>query len=207
MAYKPKRIFIHHSAGNSKETVESINLYHKSIGYKKSSLGYHVGYNYVIEADGKVTQTRKDGEVGAHTRNFNYEIGICLVGNFSRDIPSEAQKTALQELIWEKMDKYGIPEENVLPHRLAWGNSTACFGDNLSDQWLATLIQKQPKGLYKNPNEPEVYYYDGEEYTWIQSMDTLRWGQRLGFWGKETSIKDIDEPIIHRYEVDASQAI
>lgn len=104
-----KYCLIHHSGGigdnnlatSSHLTVTDIDNAHKARWSDfKSSLGYFVGYTFVITKDGKVTQTRKIGEEGAHTIGYNSNsVGICLVGNFLVETPTEAQKTSLKTLL------------------------------------------------------------------------------------------------------------
>ena len=57
---KPLFIILHHSGGTdanpledtSNQTVSDINEWHKERGFPVSSMGFHVGYQYVIEKDG-----------------------------------------------------------------------------------------------------------------------------------------------------------
>lgn len=144
---KPTKIILHHSGGTDAEpmgdssnyTVVMCNQDHKARFNFLSSLGWYVGYQYVIEKDGKVTQCRKDDEEGAHTIGQNKSsIGIMLCGNFDATHPSERQKSALQKLLKEKMAQWSIPKEEIYPHR-KFAVKT-CYGKNLSDTWGRDLV-------------------------------------------------------------------
>lgn len=74
-----KQIILHHS-GSDKDTPESIEAYHKSLGWKCC------GYHYVIY-DGLIYKMRPEYMVGAHCRGHNSDsIGICVCGDFSNGL-------------------------------------------------------------------------------------------------------------------------
>jgi len=142
-----KYLIIHHTGGSnanpladsSNYTVLQCDKDHKNRFDFKSSLGWYVGYHYYIDKAGVVTQCRKDTEMGAHTVGYNDSIGICLAGNFDATDPTEAQKTALRELLKTKMAQYAIPLSNLYPHR-KFATKT-CYGRRLADNWLQTLME------------------------------------------------------------------
>jgi len=154
---KPEYIIVHHSGGtdaqpladSSNYTVALCDRDHKARGFGRSSLGYHVGYTYFIDKAGVVTQTRKDTEEGAHTVGKNRtSIGICLAGNFDAFMPTEAQVTALRDLLKRKMLEHGIPAEKIVPHRTFAVKS--CYGRKLADDWARKLVaEKNPLESYK----------------------------------------------------------
>ena len=69
---KKSFIIVHHSitprdqAPNRAEL--GINRTHKARGFPKSSLGWYVGYQYILFGSGEIRQYRKDEEVGAHCK-------------------------------------------------------------------------------------------------------------------------------------------
>lgn len=147
---KPAYIIVHHSGGtdanpmqdSSGYTLAQCNSDHKARFNMRSSLGFYVGYTYFIDKAGVVTQCRKDDEEGAHTIGRNKDsIGICLAGNFDATMPTEAQVRSLTELMKRKVVEYGIPFENVRPHR-AFANKS-CFGRKLSDDWAMNLLKSE----------------------------------------------------------------
>lgn len=131
---KWKYIIIHHSAtdeGNSLFFRKS----HRSRGWKE------IGYDFVIDngtfgkADGQIEVTPRwiKQQNGAHcsASGMNYKgIGICLVGNFSKDKLSEKQMESLVYLIGLLRDYYNIPADNIMGHGQVIGAKTECPGKN-----------------------------------------------------------------------------
>lgn len=136
MVNKPTKIIWHHSAVSSEQDqFKGIDNGHKKRGFPKSSLGFFVGYHYLIEHNGAIKQARKENEPGCHDRGENFRsIGICLSGNFSLNMPSERQTKAARRLVRQLMMKYNIPPERVEPHR--WDDATECPGKLLPDDFL-----------------------------------------------------------------------
>lgn len=124
---QPQYLVVHHTGGTdadpladtSHHTVYTVNNHHKTLWPRFiSSLGWHVGYHYFIDKYGKVTQTRKDWEEGAHVRGKNSQsIGICLAGNFDRTKPTVEQAAALTELLTKLAKQHNITSDNIVPHR------------------------------------------------------------------------------------------
>ena len=141
----PTNIVIHHSVSGPNTTIKDIDAWHKARDFTKSSLGYYVGYHYVILANGKVVQTRRDNELGCHTIPNDGKIGICLVGNFMIIVPQSVQLIPLDTLVASLQKTYNI--NDVKGHR-DWSN-TECPGDNLYKHvleqevsWLQQLINR-----------------------------------------------------------------
>ena len=158
---KPVRIVIHHSANPTKEAQLGItNVYHASKGFLKSTLGYHVGYSYFIERDGKTIQTRTDTEEQAHTKGLNYDsIGICLAGDFSQERPSFEQTLALKNLINQKMREYGILPSGISGHRML--RDTECPGSKVTEKELRDLFM------------PDISYYQNLLNTLRELLEKL----------------------------------
>lgn len=153
---KIQYIFVHHTASSrvtNPDQWEATNRDHQKKWNFKGSLGFYVGYNYEISATGVVRQSRKDGEVTAaqYQQNMNngQAIAICLDGNFEIEQPTFAQLNALKKLVEEKVKAYGIPVENVRPHRSI--SATACPGKFFPSTGLYDFLMKQPAGEAPNP--------------------------------------------------------
>jgi len=101
MENKPTHLILHHSSvGTNRNQLTPINRYHRILRFPLSERGWHIGYHYIIEKDGRVIQTRNDGERGAHTLGWNdRSIGICLAGDFNRYVPTKEQLVSLRGLI------------------------------------------------------------------------------------------------------------
>lgn len=142
-----KYIIVHHTGGtdaqpladSSNYTVKQCDKDHKDRFNMLSSLNYYVGYTYFIDKKGVVTQTRLDGEEGAHAKGYNSNsIGICLAGNFDATLPTQAQVDSLTKLLKEKSAKFGILPENIIPHRNV--AKKTCYGMKLPEDWARKLI-------------------------------------------------------------------
>lgn len=158
MEIKPSRIIWHHSADIfDGHQFDKINEYHRKQGFPKSSLGYFVGYHYLIEPDGSVRQARNENEIGAHDSGENSNsLGICLSGHFSRRYPSEAQAASAALLVKQIRTRHKIPITRIEPHR--WDDTTECPGTLLPDNWLITQYLK------REGNQFEKFFQQIGEY-------------------------------------------
>lgn len=120
-------------------TLEDIDAMHRAKGWRM------VGYNYVIELDGKIRKGRPITMPGAHANTCglsgrpynNHSIGICYVGGvegvrnskgqivpklnakgkaIAKDTRTPAQKKALVKLVYQLLDEYPTIKE-VIGHR------------------------------------------------------------------------------------------
>lgn len=131
----PNKIIVHHSAASEPSPqFEAINMWHKERNFPLSRLGFYVGYHYVIEKNGDIRQARLDQEIGAHTIGENKtSIGICLVGDFDKEKPTQAQSITLGKLLVILCNTYKIATNDIYPHRAFADKS--CYGLKLSDNW------------------------------------------------------------------------
>jgi len=142
---KIQKIVVHHTAESEKsasipggDKIRSIYYYHaKTKGWGD------IGYNFVIDQDGKIYEGRAGGDyvVGGHVYCSNVNtIGISLMGNFMRDQPTKNQVSSLAKLINALARKYnlnvggnntfhGESKSTLLGHRDL--GATSCPGDNL----------------------------------------------------------------------------
>jgi len=137
-------IIIHHSATDN-GNVAIFDKYHKE---QKHWQG--IGYDFVIgngtnTPDGKVEVTPRwqQQETGAHCGGTpgNWAnrdgIGICLVGDFNKTVPTPNQMWALKKLVRFLQHRYKIPTSCVYGHRTTPGaRKTDCPGKNFP---MATL--------------------------------------------------------------------
>ena len=158
MEIKPARIIWHHSADNSDDAqFHKINVYHKSLNFPLSALGYYVGYHYLIEANGAVIQARKETEIGAHDQGENSNsLGICLAGNFNIRYPSEAQSASAALLIKQIRTRWPIPVTRIEPHR--WDDTTDCPGTLVADNFLINEFLKREGSVFAR------YFYEVGKY-------------------------------------------
>lgn len=153
---------VHHSAGGNGDTnyiqlVRSYYVFHTQVN------GWDdIGYNYLIAANGQIfagrdpekPEIRQDNVLGAHFCSKNqYTMGVCMMGDFSLQGPTEAALSALQHLLAWKIHKDSLNPLGSMPHPnnnssllpvVAGhrdGCATACPGDSLYVQ-LETLRQQ-----------------------------------------------------------------
>lgn len=124
---KIDKIIIHCSATKEGQhfTVEDIDQWHKARGFAK------IGYHYVIYLDGSVHKGRPEEQIGAHTLGHNAtSVGICYIGGLDtsgkpKDTRTDAQKTALTELVDDLKAKY--PKAQVYGHYEFAAKACPCF--------------------------------------------------------------------------------
>ena len=143
----PTVVITHHTGGtdanpladSSFASVKDIDLWHKARWPEfRSSRGYWVGYHYVIEKDGKLTQTREHNEEGAHVIGMNSKsIGVCFAGNFDVTLPTDAQMKTWYWLYGQLLKQY--PDIPTFPHR-KYATKT-CHGKLLKDEHFAVHYQ------------------------------------------------------------------
>lgn len=144
----PQRIIWHHSADSTESAqFDKINRYHAKRDFPKSSLGYYVGYHYLIENDGATKKARSENEIGAHDTGENpNSLGICFAGDFNRYTPTEAQIASAVRLIKDIRERWPIPLTRIEPHR--WDDDTDCPGLLLPDNWLINEYLKREGNLF-----------------------------------------------------------
>lgn len=135
-----KTIILHHSASDqNKTTIADIEAWHKLRwpGFI-SSLGWHIGYHFIITSSGKITQTRRENEIGAHAIPNEGRLGICLTGNFLTEYPTPEQLNSLGQLLERLKKDYGLTDEQIKGHLEV--SQTLCPGDNFM-LWLEKYRQ------------------------------------------------------------------
>lgn len=91
-----------------------------------------IGYEFVIDPEGRIYEGRRLIWRGAHVRGKNdHNLGICLMGNFDLQRPTQAALTSLERLLDDLRAKNGIPRSAVTWHRDWPSANTDCPGDNL----------------------------------------------------------------------------
>jgi len=125
-------IIVHHSATDEGNALSLFEL-HKRRGW--DSLGYH----FIIDNG---TSGKLDGQIevsprwikqqdGAHCKAANMNqrgIGVCLVGNFSKDDVSPKQMESLIYLVNILRKHYKVPLSNIMGHGQVSGAATECPG-------------------------------------------------------------------------------
>lgn len=140
MKNRPTKIITHHALSAKHHTVADVDDWHalRWPGFV-SRRGYHVGYHYVIDWNGTITQTRDHDEEGAHCIGQNKSsIGVCFMGNFDNHMPSQEQESAWV-MLYDRIGN-GMP---VYPHRKYATKS--CHGALLTDDYFARMVTDKRK--------------------------------------------------------------
>lgn len=163
------------------DQLNQTNSYHKSEGFPKSSLGYYVGYHYLITG-GKEYQCRLDTDVGAHCNSsvnslsMNYQsIGVCWGGDGDVEYPSPEHYRLLKERIRALMRDFGIPKENVRFHR-AFNTKKTCPGSLLTEEWLNNLLKDDVVKASTCSVEKEEITELKKQLSWYDEL--LKWFNR-----------------------------
>jgi hypothetical protein len=200
----PQKIIIHHSATidnpNSNNYVGICN-YHQGLGWDPPC-GYHYVYEY---EDGHLVKhiARPENKNGAHTKEnkMNFKsIGICVVGNFDIEYPTEELYEKLSNDIIEIMEKYpDMKVDDIEPHN-KYATYKSCPGKNFDMDYLKKLVSdKTNKTINKNIRINQTYLLpDGEELILNGNMHNGHFEtpirailEKLGFevnWTKEKTI-------------------
>lgn len=142
---KWKKIVIHHSA-SKKGTLQGMDMYHRQKRHMENGLAYHfvIGNGNGMR-DGKIEignrwkRQIKGGHVASEAMN-QMAIGICLVGNFEVDRPSQAQMKSLYALVSYLCKRCAISKVNVKTHRQINTKPTACPGKHFPLQLMLKNI-------------------------------------------------------------------
>ena len=122
------KIIVHCSATPEGKdfTVADIDRWHRQRGFRC------IGYHFVIYRDGSVHTGRPIEQVGAHCKGQNtHSIGICYIGGCAadgrtpKDTRTEAQKTALRNLLVDLHKQH--PNATVHGHREFANKACPCF--------------------------------------------------------------------------------
>jgi hypothetical protein len=146
-----KAIVIHHS-GTDYGNAAIFDRWHREGNHWEG-----VGYDFVIgngtsSPDGgvEVTFRWRQQMTGAHCKTPNNwankeAVGICLVGNFNKNHPTERQWESLVKLVRFLQHRYRIPQKNIYGHKETPGAGvTECPGNHFSVQQLFHAMPPGP---------------------------------------------------------------
>jgi hypothetical protein len=133
-----KNIVIHHSAFPGNFGIKNIQKYQQANGFND------IAYHFVIGKDGNIFEGRSINILGAHAgetveankladsikmnmvkKNIaeaykldpDYgSIGVCLDGDFEKELPTEAQIQSLKKLLLFLMQEFNIDKNNIMLH-------------------------------------------------------------------------------------------
>ena len=158
-------LIIHHVGSMPQEDVnaEVIHRWHLDNGWNG------IGYQFVVLPNGIIESGRPLDAVGAHARGVNsVSVGVCVVGDFRRQVPTREQIASLVELGQWLREQW--PTLRVAGHQQ--------FADTECPGRLFPLdfVRNEIKGLTKGKRMEEDLVSDAERLTWKQkqSIDMIR---------------------------------
>jgi hypothetical protein len=113
-----------HDSGTLQGTADQIDAAHRQFGL--GSLGYH----FVVHNGAPAIPGNDDGQIvvserwtnqsdgaycgGPDADQFNQNaVGVCMIGDFDRQAPTEAQMQSLINLVRGLQSKFGIPADRI----------------------------------------------------------------------------------------------
>ena len=134
-----------HNSGTRQGNARIFDYYHLHTRHMPNGLAYHfVIGNGTSTGDGEIEVGNRwrrqinGGHVHSDYLN-NIALGICLVGDYNRDVPTKAQYAALDELITYLRKRVGRVDRRlsiVKAHREINPVPTDCPGNRFSYTWL-----------------------------------------------------------------------
>ena len=157
-----KYLVIHHSVTPHEKSPDDIALIHKNKGWGG------IGYHFVITKDGKVWYVGDVSTERANTGGYNdVVIGICMVGDFTKHLPSDEQIVSCHQLCKYFLDQPQWPllndwKENIVGHKELV--KTACPGTSWDKSQESDMWDRIKTGApYTPPVEENVEEAGNEE--------------------------------------------
>jgi hypothetical protein len=143
-----KRIIIHHTATPASVTVQRIAEYQVN---DKNLPG--ITYHFCTTATGQAYQTEPLTTTAAHAgQNSRDSVGVCLIGNFMENPPSEAQLNATASVLAQVMGNLSIPASQIFGYSEIINTQSP---GNTWPQWKPTLLAKAQALLGEATLPPE----------------------------------------------------
>jgi hypothetical protein len=147
------RYIVIHNSGTRQGNAKAFDYYHLHIRKMKNGLAYHfVVGNGTSSGDGQIeignrwTRQINGGHVHSDYLN-NIALGICLVGDFNRDVPTQRQINATAELVRylrNRVGKIDRQEAILKAHREI--NPPRWATDCPGDRWKNDELHRQLDG-------------------------------------------------------------
>jgi hypothetical protein len=139
------RYIVVHNSGTRQGNARAFDYYHRRVRHMPNGLAYqfvigngHGSGDGKIEVGNRWSQQLSGGHCASDYLN-NIAIGICLVGDFNRDLPTKAQLASLEELIKYLRKRVGRVDRQlaiVKAHREINPKPTDCPGNRFPVRWM-----------------------------------------------------------------------
>ncbi len=205
---------VHHTAGSNNYTAA------QSAGIVRSAQAYHmdgqkwcdIGYNFLIDRYGQVFEGRAGGitntPYGAHAGNTAVNAsttGVSLMGEFTSEVPPEAMKNAIVQLVAWRHSLFNTPAKGGYSNGGVWiqridghrsVKATACPGQQVFN-WLPEMRNRVesamvPTGLVQVPGRAEVWLLNGSTKHHVVNYSDLEvLASRFG-WVRQVAASVVD---------------
>lgn len=149
----------------AKSTISNIAIHHSATtsGSAEAFANYHVntlswpgiGYHFVIDKSGTIYQCHDLEVISYHVGNHNARaVGICMIGNFVIESPTESQMKAALELTNDLLKQLNLSVHNVWGHNEFSGHAgTLCPAIDMNQfrTRLMTTYQHLNKTIERSP--------------------------------------------------------
>ncbi len=164
--YREVRKFVIHHTATSNGDLDPAATMRAILYYHAVTRGWgDIGYNYVIDAQGRIYEGRAGGEgvVGGHALQYNWgSIGVALLGNYEEiEVPQQARNSLVELVAWKGTLHFVDPGgrgffidrdlPNVMGHRDGT-QSTTCPGRYAYAQLSAIAAQARTRMNELPPN-------------------------------------------------------
>jgi len=128
------RITIHHDGmtpfTTSSQSAAAQRLERIRRAHVSSNGWADIGYHFVIDPGGRVWEARPLALQGAHVKyNNEHNLGVMVMGNYDRQVPTNAASITLDQFVSAMMQRYRVPVSRVFTHQEL--RPTACPGKSL----------------------------------------------------------------------------
>ena len=130
------RITVHHAAVDNSDLRSSEDVKRRLGSIRQNHMNRRpepfgdIGYHYIIDPQGRIWEGRPLRYQGAHVADQNeHNLGIMLLGDFTKQQPTNAAINSLNSFLIQQMRTYGVPVSRVYTHREI--GKSSCPGANL----------------------------------------------------------------------------
>jgi hypothetical protein len=154
------KITIHHSGGPAfwgQTQAETADEIRKIQNYHQTRRGWaDIGYHYIIDRVGNVWQGRRLSHQGAHARGAanRGNIGIVLLGDYTRQSLTAAQRESVTLLLARLSTHFAIPPQRIYTHHEIVHGLTDCPGPEITRHVAAVrefLSQRPVAAAFTSP--------------------------------------------------------
>ncbi len=153
---EPTHLIVHHSAGNNESSDYAIVVQYIWDLHVNTNGWDDIGYNWLIDPNGRLYEGRPDGYQGAHFSCINeHTVGICVIGDYTAIPPSEEAILTLVNVLAHEATTHAIDVtsesyhetgdfilDNIAGHRDSSESPNACSGTECPGESFYPLLSE-----------------------------------------------------------------